>query len=125
MTLVVEGAAQDRGEAQASLEVEEILRALLTELPPRRAAAVAARLTGQRRNDLYKLALGSAARRAEPSPGAPAQIGRNLHPPRAVHIVEIGSRPRQSLRRREPAPETALHGGGVEESPGSEGQGAR
>lgn len=59
--LVIEGAADS---AQPD-EVDRILRALLGELEPSRAARVAAELTGQRKNALYKRALEMAAGAAE------------------------------------------------------------
>lgn len=51
--LVIEGAAQ----APETTDTDRVLRALLAELEPSRAARVAAELTGQRKNALYKRAL--------------------------------------------------------------------
>ena len=60
IVLVVAGAppASEADSTAAGIEVDVLLDALLEELPPRRAAAVAARVTGLRRNDLYQRALG-------------------------------------------------------------------
>jgi 16S rRNA (cytidine1402-2'-O)-methyltransferase len=67
MVLLVEGAAPA---APDEAEADRVLRVLLEELPPRRAAAMAARLTGSRRNDLYRRALDLS--RDGDSPPAPA-----------------------------------------------------
>lgn len=55
-TLVVAGAPAAHDEPEA-LDVRRLLSALLDELPPGRAAAVAARTSGQARRELYRLAL--------------------------------------------------------------------
>lgn len=56
LTLVVAGAPAPHG-GQEALDTRQLLSALLEELPPGRAAAVAARATGQARRELYRLAL--------------------------------------------------------------------
>ena len=61
IVLLVAGAAESAVEAEPTLDVDRLLDALLEELPPRRAAAVAARVSGVGRNDLYQRVL---ARRA-------------------------------------------------------------
>jgi len=57
ITVVVEGAAPAPIEDGARITLDETLRALLPELAPSKAAAIAARLTGARRNDAYARAL--------------------------------------------------------------------
>ncbi|MGQ0529567.1 MAG: 16S rRNA (cytidine(1402)-2'-O)-methyltransferase [Panacagrimonas sp.] len=52
--LVIEAAAEV---GAATVEVERLLRALLTELPAARAAKVAATLSGLRKNEVYEIAL--------------------------------------------------------------------
>ncbi len=52
--LVIEGRPVERG---AALDARAVLEALLAELPLKQAVALAATLTGGRRNDLYALAL--------------------------------------------------------------------
>jgi 16S rRNA (cytidine1402-2'-O)-methyltransferase len=53
--LIVEGAAKDR---DATLSAgQRVLEVLLTELPVKQAAALAARISGARKNELYELAL--------------------------------------------------------------------
>jgi 16S rRNA (cytidine1402-2'-O)-methyltransferase len=52
--LLVEGA---RADVTDHLEAERILRVLLAELPVKQASTLAARITGAKRNDLYRLAL--------------------------------------------------------------------
>lgn len=54
--LVVEGASQ-RDEEALNPEVERVLDILLEELPVKQAAALAARITGEKKNRLYQLAL--------------------------------------------------------------------
>ena len=54
LTLVVGGHTDDSGPAQA--ELERVFSLLAKELPPGRAAALAARITGARRADAYRLA---------------------------------------------------------------------
>lgn len=53
-TLVVAGAAAAAGPGEA--ELERVFRLLAGELPPGRAAALAARITGAKRADAYRLA---------------------------------------------------------------------
>jgi 16S rRNA (cytidine1402-2'-O)-methyltransferase len=53
--LIVEGAVPDR-DAEA-VEARRTLEILLDELPVKQAAALAAKITGARKNELYKLAL--------------------------------------------------------------------
>jgi 16S rRNA (cytidine1402-2'-O)-methyltransferase len=57
ITVVVEGAPSAPVEEGARITLDAALRALLPELAPSKAAAVAARLTGAKRNDAYALAL--------------------------------------------------------------------
>lgn len=71
-----EANAQDRGECvlllqgdvrdatQADVEGERVLKVLLAELPVKQAAALAAKITGQKKNDLYQLALALQADRS-------------------------------------------------------------
>lgn len=57
ITVVVEGAVPAPAAEGARVTLDEALRALLPELAPSKAAAVAARLTGAKRNDAYARAL--------------------------------------------------------------------
>jgi len=57
--LLVEGASGVHGGA----DIENLLRVLLTELPPSRAARVAAQVSGRARKELYALALRLSGRR--------------------------------------------------------------
>ena len=58
IVLLVKGAvAADSGETVGSIDIDQMLRLLLRELPVKKTAAVVAELTGLRRNDLYKRAL--------------------------------------------------------------------
>ncbi len=57
ITVVVEGAAPAPAADGALVTLDDALRALLPELAPSKAAAVAARLTGAKRNDAYARAL--------------------------------------------------------------------
>lgn len=52
--LIVEGAVENRTGAQ---QAQHVLEALLAELPLRQAVALAARIAGGRKNELYELAL--------------------------------------------------------------------
>ena len=56
ITLVVQGAREGEGKAE-SLQLERVVALLVKELPPGRAAALAAQLTGARRNEAYALAM--------------------------------------------------------------------
>ena len=56
ITIVVEG-ARDAGTRSDALQLEKVVALLVKELPPGRAAAVAAQLTGAKRNDAYALAM--------------------------------------------------------------------
>jgi 16S rRNA (cytidine1402-2'-O)-methyltransferase len=56
IVLLVEGARAPAGAADQA-EAERVLRVLAGELPLRQAAALAAAITGARKNDLYQLAL--------------------------------------------------------------------
>ena len=53
--LIVEGAREDRDAVM--LAGTRALEVLLEELPVRQAAALAARITGGRKNELYQIAL--------------------------------------------------------------------
>ena len=55
MVILVEGCPEQQPSDQA--EQERVLRVLAAELPLRQAAGLAARITGGRKNDLYRLAL--------------------------------------------------------------------
>lgn len=55
--VMVHGAAVDRSEQAIGAEEDRLLRVLLEELPPARAASVAARLTGKRKGLLYDRAV--------------------------------------------------------------------
>jgi 16S rRNA (cytidine1402-2'-O)-methyltransferase len=57
ITVVVEGAAPAPAVDSASITLDAALTALLAELAPSKAAAIAARLTGAKRNDAYQRAL--------------------------------------------------------------------
>jgi 16S rRNA (cytidine1402-2'-O)-methyltransferase len=56
ITVVVEG-ARDGGNKSEALQLEKVVALLVKELPPGRAAALAAQLTGARRNEAYALAM--------------------------------------------------------------------
>jgi 16S rRNA (cytidine1402-2'-O)-methyltransferase len=56
ITIVVEG-IRDAGSKAESLQLEKVVAVLVKELPPGRAAALAAQLTGARRNEAYALAM--------------------------------------------------------------------
>jgi 16S rRNA (cytidine1402-2'-O)-methyltransferase len=56
ITLVVQGAL-DAGSKSEALQLEKVVALLVKELPPGRAAALAAQLTGARRNEAYALAM--------------------------------------------------------------------
>jgi 16S rRNA (cytidine1402-2'-O)-methyltransferase len=57
ITVVVEGAQRAADDAAPRAELDATLTILLTELAPSKAAALAARLTGAKRNDAYARAL--------------------------------------------------------------------
>ena len=57
ITVVVEGAPRAAAEAAPRAQLDATLTVLLSELAPSKAAALAARLTGARRNDAYARAL--------------------------------------------------------------------
>ncbi len=57
ITVVVEGAPRASAQDSARAALDTTLRALLPELAPSKAASVAARLTGARRNEAYARAL--------------------------------------------------------------------
>ena len=56
ITIVVQGARESDHKAE-SLQLEKVVGLLVKELPPSRAAALAAQLTGARRNEAYALAM--------------------------------------------------------------------
>ena len=56
ITVVVQGARESENKAEA-LQLERVVGLLVKELPPSRAAALAAQLTGARRNEAYALAM--------------------------------------------------------------------
>ncbi len=68
ITVVVQGARESEDKAE-SLELERVVRLLVRELPPSRAAALATQLTGARRNEAYALAM-----RLAKGEGAPADV---------------------------------------------------
>jgi 16S rRNA (cytidine1402-2'-O)-methyltransferase len=76
LTLIVQGAPEAR-QATSAIALERALELLLRELPPSRAAALAAELTGARRNEAYALALQLAGRQAPRT--AEAQSGEAPH----------------------------------------------
>lgn len=57
ITLVIEGAPEATENVDGAEALDHTLRTLLTELAPSKAAALAARLTGAKRNDAYQRAL--------------------------------------------------------------------
>ena len=57
ITVVVEGAPRGSSEHDPRVQLDATLQVLLTELAPSKAAALAARLTGAKRNDAYARAL--------------------------------------------------------------------
>ena len=57
ITVVVEGAPRATAEDEPRVQLDATLTVLLTELAPSKAAALAARLTGAKRNDAYARAL--------------------------------------------------------------------
>ena len=67
MVILVEGAPDSVADAAADGQLDDILRTLLDYLPVKKAAAVAARLTGRKKNALYERALMIRGRRDGPS----------------------------------------------------------
>ena len=65
ITVVVEGAAPAPAADTARITLDAALIALLVELAPSKAAAVAAKLTGAKRNDAYQRALELAKRKGD------------------------------------------------------------
>ncbi len=63
--VVVEGSPRREGDDGTQAEAERILAVLLEELPLKQAAAIAARLTGAKRNRLYRRALELAGQQGE------------------------------------------------------------
>jgi 16S rRNA (cytidine1402-2'-O)-methyltransferase len=57
ITLVVQGAARAAATDAPRVQLDATLQVLLAELPPSKAAALAARLTGAKRNEAYSRAL--------------------------------------------------------------------
>jgi 16S rRNA (cytidine1402-2'-O)-methyltransferase len=57
ITVVVEGAPRAAADAAPRAQLDDTLKILLTELAPSKAAALAARLTGAKRNEAYARAL--------------------------------------------------------------------
>jgi 16S rRNA (cytidine1402-2'-O)-methyltransferase len=55
--LMVQGISQSQNTDDSSIDVDELLKALLEELPVKKAAAITARLTGHKKNELYQRAL--------------------------------------------------------------------
>jgi 16S rRNA (cytidine1402-2'-O)-methyltransferase len=64
IVLLVQGYTPPEGEEGLAPEVERVLAVLLEELPVKQAAALAARLTGEKKNALYKWALEFTGRNA-------------------------------------------------------------
>ena len=56
IVIIVSGNPAAPSSAQA-LNADQLLRALLEELPPSQAAKIAAKLTGEKRSDLYARAM--------------------------------------------------------------------
>jgi len=66
ITVVIEGAPRADEDAAPRAQLDATLAVLLTELAPSKAAALAAKLTGAKRNDAYARALELAKGKAEP-----------------------------------------------------------
>jgi 16S rRNA (cytidine1402-2'-O)-methyltransferase len=64
IVIVVGGRPSGERAAGAGVAAEQVLRALLEDLPPSQAARIAARITGAKRADLYEAALQLASRKA-------------------------------------------------------------
>jgi 16S rRNA (cytidine1402-2'-O)-methyltransferase len=71
ITLVVEGAAAREGGADRA-ELRRVVGVLARELPPGKAAALAAQLTGAKRSEAYALIAGAQAQAAGAAGEAPA-----------------------------------------------------
>jgi 16S rRNA (cytidine1402-2'-O)-methyltransferase len=69
ITLVIAGAAPERAISGDTELLTRALQLLLEELPPARAAAIAAQLSGAKRSEAYELAL---RLQREPPDGGPA-----------------------------------------------------
>lgn len=57
IVIIVRGRPAETTPSAHSLNAEQVLRALLEELPPSQAAKIAARITGEKRSDLYSRAV--------------------------------------------------------------------
>lgn len=57
IVIIVSGRAPREEQTAATIDSEKLLRALLEDLPPSQAAKIAARLTGQKRSELYEQAV--------------------------------------------------------------------
>lgn len=57
IVVIVAGAAAAPAQSETTMNADQVLRALLDELPPSQAAKIAARLTGLKRSALYERAL--------------------------------------------------------------------
>ena len=55
--LMIEGLGQSNESESSTIDTEVLLKALLEELPVKKAAAITAKLSGHKKNDLYKRAL--------------------------------------------------------------------
>jgi 16S rRNA (cytidine1402-2'-O)-methyltransferase len=66
LTIIVQGAAENAAASAAPPDLERVVGALLEELPPSRAARLAARLTGADRAAAYELAMRLPRRRRSP-----------------------------------------------------------
>ena len=65
VVVIVAGSPDDPTDRAASIAPDDLLAVLLKELPPGRAAAVVARLTGQSRDEVYRAALAMGSDRPE------------------------------------------------------------
>jgi 16S rRNA (cytidine1402-2'-O)-methyltransferase len=68
ITMVIEGAPRADADAAPRAQLDATLIVLLSELAPSKAAALAARLTGAKRNDAYARALALALAKGEKQP---------------------------------------------------------
>ena len=55
--LMIQGVDQSEHDAAGSIDADDLLKALLEELPVKKAAALTAKLTGKKKNELYQKAL--------------------------------------------------------------------